>query len=202
MKTLNLNSHPLSTVTSPLPGIAIPLSCRVKAPFHFMTDWINLEFGLDAAGSEVIYARCRGESFLLSSTPITLNRPVYRTYSKNWVYLVTDCPRNQMPRSIIVNEVRFPGFKVAFGSSSFVMGGKLHQRDFVMVSLTNREFSLLFRDPRMSFASEWVPYSCLPMPAVATIGLAPAKNRHQDALLLGGESTGDDELDALLATLD
>ena len=100
MSFLNLATHPLSTVTSHLPEIDIPLSCRMKAPIHFNTDWISLVCGLDAAGSEVIYAHCRGESFLLSSTPFTVDHPVHRTYGKNWGGGLERFPERPGPLSV------------------------------------------------------------------------------------------------------
>lgn len=221
-KIIDKNIFPLTVKYGVEPEVAIPLATHIDSCVSIDIGWIKLHFGWDDRWSPVVYAITGRRTFLLSATVDTKHTEVKRDIGDPWVHAITlNTPDFSVggPEPIIMNYV---GYHVEFGYDS-------HDRDYVWVTMPNPELELLFRNPKVPAAASDSHPSVATLRDGVVVGpmdCADTLLQRQELYEVGrdsqgdafvpmsdcaeilpplirktAESTGDAELDALLASL-
>lgn len=205
MKTSNLkNLTTLSTVYGVTPEW-VKNFCDNKARGIFSFDWFDIYFGRDSEKNPILFVVTPEDNFLLSAAPLPNVRSCKTRKPIEWVFSI-DGKQNDFYDNRVYQPYSFchSGFRVIFGKDT-------EQRDFLFVKLPNCDFRLLFRNPasestvawnprRADSVVAWNPRRANSVPATsANPPVTPAARVFPVAYV--EESSGDQELDDLLASL-
>jgi len=168
---------------------AISLIADPGANIKLRHGWFELHFGKNAKLGEFLLVLTMSDCFLLSAKPLVDAVIRKRRKHIDWVFSI-----QSLPPDFLSDPSRCTFF--SYGDVSVIYGRDHGSRDFLSVSIPARRLNMLFRDPDSLMPQAWTPRHAVPMSDGAEI-LPPLLARPCKP----GESTGDAELDALLATL-
>ena len=151
-----------------------------------------MSLGTDTTGAEFLAVFTQGDSFVLSTLTAALAPKRARQKRTSWVFEIDELPTN-FCGFVRPKIVAFGDFRVTYGLDAF-------QREFLSVLLPKQKLNLLFRNPTSLSAEPWNKRRANPVGEGTTI-VATLRVKTALGSSVGGESTGDAELDAMLAAL-
>ena len=183
---------PLKVVHGIKPETALPLVSHIDSCVALDIGWIQLHFGWNEKGNEVVYAVAGHRTFLLCEK-VPLHAVVCTPDdSQAWVYAIDSLPSDfsgSLERPICTN---YNGFHIEHGLD-------FAGRPYVWLCLPNRAMQLLLRNPLSKSSEAWSPRPAFPLGDGVTI--EPWCNARYLSLETEFSSTGDEELDNLLDQL-
>lgn len=191
-KSIKKKSLPLTVTYGINPEVAIPLFSHVDRSVSICADWITLHFGWDEKWRELVFAVTETDTMLLSaSPPLHLVSPRSPT-RPDWVYAVDGLPYDFLDERMLPTSMSYGGFKITFGDD-------LQEREFLTIDMPNGHFTWLFRNPDSESSGAWSPRRAI------VVEDAMVVHPHWCAGVINiakkSKSTGDDELDEMLARL-
>lgn len=150
---------------------------------HVRHGWFHLHFGRSEKFGEFFLVVTMSDSFLLSTRSQSAEPVRRRRKPGDWVYSINKLPDEFLQGSTGCTFLSCGDYSIAYGRDHA-------HRDFLSVQVPSRYLNLLFRDPDLRPTQAWSPRRAVAISNAAVM----------DPKVLA-ESTGDAELDALLASL-